>query len=44
MLVHQPLDPDLDPLRRRLTQARLDRLFESPTAGAAFADIMAGIE
>ncbi|SDS75547.1 4-hydroxybenzoate 3-monooxygenase [Actinoplanes derwentensis] len=31
-----------DAFRRRLARARLDRLFESPYAAAAFADLMAG--
>jgi p-hydroxybenzoate 3-monooxygenase len=31
------------PFRRRLARARLDRLFESPPAAAAFADLMAGL-
>ncbi len=35
-------DTDAGPFRRRLAQARLDRLFASPPAAAAFADMMAG--
>ncbi|GAA2877555.1 4-hydroxybenzoate 3-monooxygenase [Actinoplanes cyaneus] len=35
---------DSEPFRRRLALARLDRLFDSPAAGAAFADLMAGTE
>ena len=35
-------DTDAGPFRRRLAQARLDRLFASPLAAAAFADMMAG--
>lgn len=42
-MVHDSGDQD-DPFRRRLARARLDRLFDSPAAGAAFADMMAGTE
>jgi p-hydroxybenzoate 3-monooxygenase len=35
-------DTEAGPFRRRLAQARLDRLFASPPAAAAFADMMAG--
>jgi p-hydroxybenzoate 3-monooxygenase len=35
-------DSSTGPFRRRLAQARLDRLFASPPAAAAFADLMAG--
>jgi p-hydroxybenzoate 3-monooxygenase len=35
-------DTETGPFRRRLAQARLDRLFASPPAAAAFADMMAG--
>jgi p-hydroxybenzoate 3-monooxygenase len=35
-------DTAAGPFRRRLAQARLDRLFASPLAAAAFADMMAG--
>jgi p-hydroxybenzoate 3-monooxygenase len=37
-------DTDCGPFRRRLAQARLDRLFASPPAAAAFADLMAGTD
>ncbi|WP_436520671.1 4-hydroxybenzoate 3-monooxygenase [Actinoplanes sp. HUAS TT8] len=42
-MVHEAGD-ESEPFRRRLALARLDRLFRSPTAGAAFADLMAGTE
>jgi p-hydroxybenzoate 3-monooxygenase len=35
-------DSATGPFRRKLAQARLDRLFASPPAAAAFADLMAG--
>ncbi|GIE98621.1 4-hydroxybenzoate 3-monooxygenase [Paractinoplanes rishiriensis] len=35
-------DTDAGPFRRRLARARMDRLFSSPPAAAAFADMMAG--
>ncbi|WP_199752966.1 hypothetical protein [Actinoplanes sp. ATCC 53533] len=35
-------DSTAGPFRRRLAKARLDRLFSSPPAAAAFADLMAG--
>ncbi|GLY08710.1 4-hydroxybenzoate 3-monooxygenase [Actinoplanes sp. NBRC 101535] len=42
-MVHDSGDPAPDAaFRRRLALARLDRLFTSPAAGAAFADMMAG--
>ncbi|MFC4069550.1 4-hydroxybenzoate 3-monooxygenase [Actinoplanes subglobosus] len=37
-------DSAAGPFRRRLALARLDRLFRSPPAAAAFADLMAGTE
>jgi p-hydroxybenzoate 3-monooxygenase len=37
-------DLTADPFRARLAKARLDRLFRSPAAAAAFADLMAGTE
>jgi p-hydroxybenzoate 3-monooxygenase len=33
-----------DPFRRRLAQARFERLFRSPPAAAAFADLMSGTD
>jgi p-hydroxybenzoate 3-monooxygenase len=42
-LVHDAGDAS-GAFRRRLAEARLDRLFSSPTAAAAFADLMAGTE
>ncbi|MEV6343097.1 4-hydroxybenzoate 3-monooxygenase [Actinoplanes sp. NPDC051851] len=42
-MVHEAGDHSEDgAFRRKLAQARLERLFSSPTAGAAFADLMAG--
>jgi p-hydroxybenzoate 3-monooxygenase len=37
-------DTTVGPFRRRLAKARFDRLFHSPPAAAAFADLMAGTE
>lgn len=37
-------DADGDPFRRRLAKARFDRLFTNHAAGAAFADMMSGVE
>ncbi|GIH03003.1 4-hydroxybenzoate 3-monooxygenase [Rhizocola hellebori] len=43
-MVHDAGDDSLaGPFRRQLAKARLDRLFTSPPAAAAFADLMAGI-
>jgi p-hydroxybenzoate 3-monooxygenase len=33
-----------DPFRRKLARARLERLFRSPPAAAAFADLMSGTD
>jgi p-hydroxybenzoate 3-monooxygenase len=41
-LVHHAADPTIDPFRRQLAKARLDRLTTSPAAAAAFTDLMAG--
>jgi p-hydroxybenzoate 3-monooxygenase len=42
-MVHDAGDEtEAGPFRRRIAQARLDRLFTSAPAGAAFADLMAG--
>ncbi|MEV4280433.1 4-hydroxybenzoate 3-monooxygenase [Actinoplanes xinjiangensis] len=44
-MVHDAGDDSVSgPFRRRLALARLDRLFRSPPAAAAFADLMAGTE
>jgi p-hydroxybenzoate 3-monooxygenase len=44
-LVHDAGDETTSgPFRRRLAKARLDRLFRSPPAAAAFADLMSGTE
>jgi p-hydroxybenzoate 3-monooxygenase len=40
--VHFAADHTIDPFRRQLAKARLDRLFTSRTAATAFADLMAG--
>ena len=39
---HFAADHTIDPFRRQLAKARLDRLFTSRTAATAFADLMAG--
>jgi p-hydroxybenzoate 3-monooxygenase len=33
-----------DPFRRKLARARFERLFRSPPAAAAFADLMSGTD
>ena len=44
-LVHDAGDDSTSgPFRRQLAKARLDRLFRSPPAAAAFADLMAGTD
>jgi p-hydroxybenzoate 3-monooxygenase len=43
-MVHEAADDSVGAFRRRLAKARLDRLFHSPSAAAAFADLMAGID
>jgi p-hydroxybenzoate 3-monooxygenase len=44
-MVHDAGDgSDVGPFRHRLARARLDRLFRSAPAAAAFADLMAGID
>ena len=44
-MVHDAGDDSASgPFRRKLAKARLDRLFSSPPAAAAFADLMAGTE